>query len=119
MEWQPNYGHHALGMIQRRGYRHLRACCLSCGHIKWLDIWQVMDKLGPAADLLAVARRARCANCRHRGAHVDIAPPPSPDGGIYYEEWCRHRLVYLTLAYNELNGWLLGSTLAPINDRAR
>lgn len=102
------YAHGALASLQRRGYERLRVCCLRCRRAKQVYIWHAMDCVGPGADLLAIARRARCTACGARGAHVDLVPPPDPKiAPAHFERWRRARLTWVIHEFNQLEAWPL------------
>lgn len=87
--------YHSLGAISRRGYTHLRICCLTCGHSKWVPLDLVIQRMGGQSGLFDLARRACCALCGARGAHVEIAEPPTPTAGQGYVAWLERRMGWI------------------------
>lgn len=66
-----------LGELREAGFRDLMFCCVRDGcawaYAETLD--RVAGRVGEAAPLSEVARKARCRCCQARGAHVQPVIP--------------------------------------------
>lgn len=74
------YEFDALGSLASCGVAHIEICCLQLPgvHRDSVAIGPPIERVGAAATLIMIARRARCRFCRRRGAHVLPQRPPVP-----------------------------------------
>lgn len=103
---QPAY--HSLGSIAARGYTHLRFCCLGCGSLRWVPLDFVISRAGPAVGLLHLAQRSVCRRCGRKGAHVELAEPPTATNGPGYLAWLERRMHWILREGSQIQNLIKG-----------